>query len=298
VATAGTIASNASTTTDGATVTVHARSEVSNFDLLGILRIESVVSDVTATSDGTDTSVSGGTTITGATVLDQPVTIDAAGVHGDAPSGPPDPLLGPVLGSGDGSPEEVLRAAGITVTLAGPVAQDGETSGQLTAAGLRILIEVSQETMPILTQLAGAVPPSDVPGVEDALALVQVRHLQYIDVARGFVSLTARARPERTAAPITPTGAGSSTGGSVGAGAMVGASTPARATTPAVAATGPAAAVPVAAEPATATTLAAGIGALAILALLAQPFAGNGLARLAAGLLGPGATEYCGREER
>jgi hypothetical protein len=56
--------------------------------------------------------------------------------------------------------------------------------------------------------------------------------------------------------------------------------------------------VPAAAPSGTSTTLAAGIGALAVLALVAQPFAGNGLARLAAGLLAPGATEYCGREER
>lgn len=295
VATAGSIATEATTTTDGSTVTVWARSEVTDFDLLGILTIESVVSEVTASSDGTDTTVSGGTTITGASVLGEPVTIDATGVHGDAPSGPADPVLGDVVGSGGGSVDELLAGAGLAVTLVGPVAQDGETSGQLAAAGLRIELTTTDDTRAALGQLAALVPPTDAPAVEDLLALGQVRHVVRIDLARGFVSLTARARP----APRPLGSAGVSAAGtpSFGAGSLVGAAPLGRA--PAAAPPGAPAASPAApAQPAATTSLAGGIGALALLALLAQPFAGARLAALATALLAPGAAGSCAREER
>ena len=156
VATAGSIASIASTTTDGATVTVHARTEVSNFDLLGILTIESLVTDVTATSDGDRHDPSpAARPITGAAVLGQPVTIDADGVHGEPPSGPPTRCSATCSAPAAAAPTSPRRRRH-PVTLVGPVAQDGETAGQLTAAGLRIVLEVSEDTMPVLGQLAGA----------------------------------------------------------------------------------------------------------------------------------------------
>ena len=44
-------------------------------------------------------------------------------------------------------------------------------------------------------------------------------------------------------------------------------------------------------------TLASGIGALAALALVAQPFAGRALARVPAALLGTGSSDHCPWEE-
>lgn len=87
----GTVASEATTRLDATTVSVWARSEVSDVSFLDILKIDSLVTDVTATSDGTEMTLSGGTTITGATVMDQPVIIDADGIRSDPdakPSGP------------------------------------------------------------------------------------------------------------------------------------------------------------------------------------------------------------------
>src|SRR3546814_4938689 len=63
VLTAGTLASTATTTFDGSTVTVHARSELSGLDLAGLVKIESVVTDLTATTDGATTTLSGGTVV-------------------------------------------------------------------------------------------------------------------------------------------------------------------------------------------------------------------------------------------
>src|SRR3546814_5015274 len=79
VLTAGTLASTATTTFDGSTVTVHARSELSGLDLAGLVKIESVVTDLTATTDGATTTLSGGTVVTGAELLGQAITIDAEG---------------------------------------------------------------------------------------------------------------------------------------------------------------------------------------------------------------------------
>ena len=279
IATAGSITSTSSTTTDGATVTVRARTQVSNFNLLGVFTIDSLVTDVSATSDGEKTDVKGGTTITGAAFMGQAVTVDANGIQGGIK-----PLV------------DALGTAGIHITLAAPEAQEGKTAGQLTAAGLQILID-SAPAKPVLGQIPGLVPPLDVPGVEDAIALTQVRHLQYIDIGRGQVSLAARGK--FASPPAEDIDLGSDVlpaPATVGAANLVGDTTPLAATPLPRAGRTP---QPLAAtEPASSTTLAAGIGALALLALLAQPFFGHRLARFADALLAPGATGSCPQEER
>ena len=278
VATAGSISSLATTITDGTTVTIRARTVVQDFDLLGIIKIASLVTDVSATSDGEKTEVSGGTVVSGATVQGQGVTIDAAGVHA------PNRDL-----------NQQLRAAGIQITLAGPVAEEGETAGQLTAAGLRIVLD-SEPAAPVIGQLTGLVPPTDAPLVEDLLALAQVRHLQYIDIGRGQVTLAARGRFATTdSAPVDLGTDIQPPPASVDAASLVG-DTPAAPAAP-LAVDAPRS-TRRATEPASATTLATGIGALALLALLAQPFLGNQLARLANALLAPGAAGSCPQEER
>jgi hypothetical protein len=278
VATAGSISSLATTTTDGATVTIRARTVVQDFDLLGIIKIASLVTDITATSDGEKTDVSGGTVVTGAAVQDQPVTIDANGVHGS-----------------NKDLNEQLAAVGIQITLAGPVAEEGETVGQLTAAGLRIVLD-SKPAAPVTSQLVALVPPTDAPFVEDLLALVQVRHLQYIDVGRGQVTLAARGRFATTeAAPVDLGSDIEPAPASVDAASLVGDTLAAPAPASATAAPRP---VRRTTEPAGTTGLAAGIGALALLALLVQPILGSQLARFATAQLAPGAAGSCPQEER
>ncbi|MGH9273610.1 MAG: hypothetical protein ACRDZU_03095, partial [Acidimicrobiales bacterium] len=48
----GSMSSTATTTTDGATVTVHSRSVIDDVNILGVVTIESVVTDLTASSEG------------------------------------------------------------------------------------------------------------------------------------------------------------------------------------------------------------------------------------------------------
>ena len=62
----GSLSSVSTTTTDGTSVAVHARTQVSGINILDVIQIDSLVTDVNATSDGADTKVSGGTTVTGA----------------------------------------------------------------------------------------------------------------------------------------------------------------------------------------------------------------------------------------
>jgi hypothetical protein len=278
VATAGSISSLATTKTDGASVTIRARTEVQNFNFLGIVTIASLVTDISATSDGEKTSVAGGTVVTGAEMQGKPVTIDAGGVHGP-----------------NGDLNKQLAAVGISITLAGPVAQEGQTAGQLTAAGLHIVLD-SKPASPVLGQLAALVPPTDAPFVEDLLVLAQTRHLQYIDVGRGLVSLAARGRFATESAPLDLGSDLPLPSATVEAANLVG-DTLAAPSAPLVG-TDAAPRRAAASQPANDTTLAAGIGALALLALLAQPLLGRQLARLATGLLAPGAAGSCPQEER
>lgn len=300
IATFGTTESSARTTIDGGSVSVTARTVVTDLNVLGLLTIDTILTTVTATSDGTDTKLEGGTTVSGASLLGQPVTIDADGIHAGDPSAPPDGVLGPLLEAVGGGLDEVLAAAGLHVSLPGPVEQDGGTSGRLGSSGVRIDLDFSRDTVPALGQLLASVPPLEnpvpgAPGIEDVLAAAQAHHVMSIEFARASVSLTARATPPR--APLT-----TSTGGRLAtplpaarAGSLVGAPlTPRPASGPGAGA--PAAvAVPAGSEQ-PATTLATGVGALAALALLAQPFVGSRIARLPAALLAADNAAACPRE--
>lgn len=286
VLTAGSAASTATTTTDGATVTVRARSEVTGIDLLGLLRIESVVTELTAVTDGTATTTSGGTVITGATLAGQPVTIDSEGLASAQP--------------GVALVNDVLTTLGIRVTAAGPPPGGEPTAGQLTSAGLRIDFELSERTLPVLGDVLDALPPLDpiVPGApsgDDVLAVARARHLASVGIGGASVSLAART-PTPRLAPST---------GSAAAPAVPTPAPPSEALRPSAVAAPPAppslaTAAPIATPPAPVSApvdgLAQGIGALAAIVLLLQPFVGDKLAKGAAALTAAGPTDACPRE--
>lgn len=290
----GSARSEATTETDGSTVTVHARAQVGNLDLLGLLKIDALVTDVTATSDGTTTTVEGGTTITGASVLGQPVTIDADGIHaaGNGSGGLRQLLVDPVVGIVN----DVLEAAGLTVTLAGPVdLGEGETGQRLTT-GLRIGLDLSPQTVPQLTALLDALPPIEnpvpgAPGIEDLLQVARAHQIGSIDVGRALVSLTAR--PSRERDPDLP---------STGGGAAPTGGTPTF--TPGALGLPPAAPVglpqpggrPVPAGATSELPRGAGIGGLVLLALLSAPFIGDRLGGMAQAILGARGGATCPRE--
>ena len=272
VATVGSMASSATTKLDGSTVTVHSRAELNGIDVLGgIFHIESIVTDLTATSSGAATKLEGGTVVTGATVMDRPVTIDEKGVRGSV---------------GGVEANTILRAAGIAVTLPGPIDLEGDQAGQRASTGLRIEIGASDEQVPGLPDVLGGLPP--LPAfVEDLIAAARARHLVRIDLGRGIVDLSARAVPS-FAVPTPP----------VPSIAPPIVETPSEPLAPAAApiaapeADAPTTETPVPAAEVGPLSLGTGVGALAVLMLLVQPFVGDQLARIG-GLQLADAQEAC-----
>jgi hypothetical protein len=294
VARIGSMTATATTHTDGTTVTVDARSDVNGVNILGLITIDSVVTDLSATSDGSETTFAGGTQVVGAEVLGLPVTIDEDGIH-QAPGSPT--LLQGLFGPLTGSLNDLLAGVGIRITLAGPVELSGGRSGQLGSDGLRVDFELSETTYPALAALIDAVPPLEnpipgAPSIEDILFFARARHLTSIEFGRGLVALDAR--PSASFAPLPPI------------------PTPPAPTLPPVLSgipdlalppAAPVPAPPVAEPPALIADVpelpaGAGVGALVLLALLAHPFIGRLLARGCAAVLAPGRSESCSWEER
>jgi hypothetical protein len=288
ILTAGSAASTATTTTDGATVTVIARSELTGIDLLGLLHIESVVTELTAVTDGAATTTSGGTVVTGTTLAGQPVTIDSEGISGTQP--------------GIAAANDALEALGIRVTAASPPPGGEPVAGQLTSAGLRIDFELSQETFPIIGEILDVIPPlppiaPGAPSGDDVLAAARARNLVSLGIGGASVSLSARTPTPRTA-PVAP-------GAPAAPAATPTPAPPSEALRPSAVASPPsppslAAAAPIASDAAPVSApvngLAQGIGALAVLALLVQPFVGDKLAKAAALLTDDGPADSCPRE--
>jgi hypothetical protein len=239
--------------------------------------------------------MTGGTTITGASVLGEPVTIDATGVHprGDRSS---NPLVGSLADGLNG----VLANVGVTVTLAGPVRGGGTTVGQLASSGLRIDLELSNRTIPALSGLIDGLPafPDLVPGVPsvaDVLAAAQARHLARLEVAPAAVSLSASSLTAEVATPISD---GTAIGGdypSLGDDGTF----PSGLTSPPLLSTGTGT-VPASSRnpPVPRIPFGAGVGALGLLVLLAQPLVGARLARIATAVLALDDPASCPREGR
>lgn len=285
----GTVTSRATTTTDGSSVTVHARTELNDVDILGLVKIESIVTDVTASSDGGASKVEGGTTVAGATLLDQPVTIDADGVHvAGGAKGSSDPLAG-VLRGLVSQVNEALSASGISITVADTLEQSADGVGRLAAAGLRIDLDLSNDKVPGLTQLLDALPPIEnplpgAPGIEDLLQIVRTNHVGSIELARAQVSLDATSAGDAPEGDtLVDLGGGSFASPSVGLGGF---------TVPNSVAPGNPSLVP---AETTSTGVPAGPGAAGVilLALLALPLLGDRLAVAARGILGAGGADPC-----
>jgi hypothetical protein len=252
-----------------------------------MLSIDSLVTDLTSTSNGGPVKLTGGTTVTGATFMGKPVNIDASGVHGL-----PDLLNG------------LLSAAGIHITLLGPVKVNGSDTGQLGSDGLRIDFEASEQTLPALKTLVAQLAPlhnpiPGEPGPEDVVKVLEADHLASLEVGRGVVSLQA------TSAGPEPSVEGNSA--AAGPDAVGGDSSPAAlelapsSLAPGVGGVPPSTGSPtLAATPAavgrtqpTSASIGAGIGALALLVLLAQPLLGERLARMANTVLAANDGEAC-----
>jgi hypothetical protein len=307
VASAGSISSKATTTSDGSTVTVHARSQVSDLNVLGIVTIGSVVTDVTATSDGTTTTLTGGTVVTDAEVAGMPVTIDANGIRSTPGSGaktgdPVSDLLGTLVSPTMATVNDVLSASGLRITVLPPTKTGGDDSGQLIAGGLMIDFELSDRTAPELEQLLDTIPSMDnpvpgVPGPADLLAVVKARHLVSIHIGRGVVTLAAASgSPDPVASVDAPASPSVDVGGAppTSSGDPLELAPTGSASVPEVTPVAPATTETTAAH----IPIGAGIGAALVLALLAQPLFGHGLSKGVSTIVGAEQVSSCPWEER
>lgn len=140
-----------------------ARSEVKNFDLAGVLKIQSIVSTAKATSDGAKSSGAANTVISGATVMGQGVTIDETGLHFGDTNTPIDAVVQQVA-------KQALDAAGIKVTV-GPATK--ELKGASAVVGAQsVVITMTQNGFTLGFALGGARASSVASGgdaVEDLL---------------------------------------------------------------------------------------------------------------------------------
>ena len=278
------VVSDAWTKTDGSTVTLRARVRSTGFDLLGLVKIDAIVSDFTGVSDGALAKFSGVTTVTGATVMGRKVSIDSDGVEARAKDAP--------------DLNAILSQAGIKVTLAKPFTAKSGAGGMREGAGLRIDLEFSANTLPVLNGLLDALPPLDspipgAPGIEDLIAVARARHTVAIHLAGAAVSVDAR--PSAVfAAPVTDLGGDEDFVPSVASGGF-----DFPATSPLLPEPAAPRALPPETHPASSSSpapLGRGIGGFLLLALLTQPFIGYRLARGSAALLG-GAAPDCTEEE-
>src|SRR5690606_38226396 len=151
-------------------------------------------------------------------------------------------------------------------------------AGQLSTTGLRLDLEVSEATAPQLHQLLGLLPPTEplapgAPGVDDVLQVLKARHLLAIELGRAQVALSATVEPpfnERLIDRPIDTGLGGDL-------SLAPLPTPTfDAGVPPPSDGGAAVAELPATRPV--GSVSAGIGALALLALLVQPFLGDRLA--------------------
>ena len=281
----GGMTASASTAIEGSTVTVHSRTVTAGIDLLGILKIESVVTDLTATSGDGAPKLEGGTLVTGATILGQPVTIDANGIQVPNGSSSSNPLVAAM--------DDALAQVGIRVFVAEPVDLAGGGSGQLVAAGLRIDVELSERTFPTLGQVLDLIPPMDalipgLPSVEDILAAARARHLSTIAVGGASVSLRTTSTETSAEPPFTGGGDLPSIAVPTDVGFSLDPITVPEAPSSRRVATSESGDV----------GFGAGIGGLALLALLLQPLLGDRLGRWATTMLAADGESTCPREAR
>lgn len=293
IANIGSMSAIATTATNGSSVTVKAQSKVGGISLLNLLKIDSIVSDVTATSDGSETKLTGGTKILGAELMGRAVTIDRNGIKLAKTTLPIPNLLGAGLNN-------ALKTAGIRITYSGPQELHTANSGRLATSGLRIDFAFTSRSVKLLATLFDALPPIDsplpapLPGPEDLVAAVQANNVGGIEIGRASVSLATRTGGD-------PSDSSSFDDGDVledstadfgdgfalpdlGSGSL-----------------GPVPSIgngkPVATTATNGSPTQAGIGAFVLLVLLLQPFFGKALSQFSTAVLAPVGAEHCDSEE-
>jgi hypothetical protein len=233
------------------------RSEVKNVNILGILTIESVVTDMVANSNGNDAGTNGVTTATGVKFLGLDATLDADGLHLGPQAGQPSPApspLDPILGGlglgqlndalkpvadavsqlitatvgANGSVNDLLKDAGISIKVLSPLETRSGAQAHRTANGVLVEINYNGKTAPLVSTLLAAVPsdqlPSDslipqIPLNTSPQALFNLLKETYItDLALAPGDVAVQASPPFVFSPISKSGTSGTLGSTSGTG--------------------------------------------------------------------------------
>lgn len=236
----GSVESRASTSAEASPAVGKARVVLSDVTLLGgLIRLDSVETDLRATSDGETVSSRGGTVVTGLRVFGRKAVIDASGVRfAEAPEGgddaivppPDDPGVGEIadgadeatapardplaeaLSEVDGGLAELLARGGVSLELTEPHEAASGDEVVRRSTGLRVRVDYEGREEPF-AQLLDLVPADQVPRIgEDPasttapIAALRAHHIVRFDLAAA--SLEVAAVPAFDAPPISGFGDG------------------------------------------------------------------------------------------
>jgi hypothetical protein len=222
----GSVTSASESHLEASAVVSRTRVELTGVDIaLGVIHMDSIVTDLVATSDGSVSSSSGTTVVTGMKVLGQPATIDGTGVHLSQPApdqgtsplptlplgGVTDPLqqaLDPLnqllldtLGSANADVNQLLEQGGITVRLIEPNEVVNGPEASRLASGVLVTITYNGSTEPVLSDILNLIPVESLPsqGVgpipfsspQSLVLAMKATHVETIGLAAGDVHVVA-----------------------------------------------------------------------------------------------------------
>jgi hypothetical protein len=251
----GSVVSTSESLLEDAQVVTRTHVELSDVDIaMGVIHIDSIVTDLVASSNAADAASDGTTIVSGATVLGQPAVIDATGVHLTQPAssdsssssaatsplgpltGPLTPALDPVdqllvstLGTANADVNQLLSQGGIDVRLVEPNEVKSGAEVSRLASGVLVTITYNGSTEPVLSNILNAIPIESLPsqGVgpvpftspQSMVLALKATHIETIGLAAGHVHAVA-APPFAYTFPsvgaISPLTTGGSTSGSTG----------------------------------------------------------------------------------
>ena len=226
--TAGSVVSTSDSEVADDQVVTRTRVELSNVDIaLGVIHMDSIVTDLVATSNGTDAATDGTTTVSGVKVLGHPATIDATGVHlepealrsspssSSSSASPLDPLtqavqpavdplnklLTDTLGSANEDVNSLLAQGGISVQLIQPNEVKKGADASRLASGVLVTITYNGSTEPVLSNILNLIPVESLPsqGVgpipfsspQSIVVALKATHIESIGFAAGSVHAAA-----------------------------------------------------------------------------------------------------------
>ena len=224
---AGSVVSTSDSEVAADQVVTRTRIELSNVDIaLGVIHMDSIVTDLVATSNGADAATDGTTTVSGVKVLGHPATIDATGVHlepeplrsspsSSSSASPLDPLtqaaqpavdplnklLTDTLGSANEDINTLLSQGGITVQLIQPTETKKGADASRLASGVLVTITYNGSTEPVLSNILNLIPVESLPsqGIgpipfsspQSIVVALKATHVETIGLAAGHVHAAA-----------------------------------------------------------------------------------------------------------